>query len=867
MKEKLSLILQEKRDRLISDFIDGNEHNFIEKHTSLFDEYFCDSFERSLAGQKMNISKNPYAIIALGGYGRGEQCLFSDIDMLLLFSKKNSAKAKELVREIIYPLWDIGMDVSHATMTVSESVRLANTDFETLTSMLDSRFICGKSDIYFELRERLRVKINSFRKGKLISKLIDTSKDRHLRFGDSSYLLEPNLKDGQGGLRDYHTILWLARIKSDLVSPRELEYNGYFSQQEFEGLTSAVEYLWDIRCRLHYMAKRKCDQLYFEYQTRLAKDLSAKNENGKKPVEVFLGNLHKRMEFIKQLHLMVMSEIGHSRKSGLKGMLKGKSGGIKGLIVLRGRLFFSSSEAIVKKPFLLAEIFRKSSELRIPISAEARRIIEDFSFLIDDDFKFNPKVIDAFEYVLTIPESEINGLNDMLSTGFLGSFIPEFKNIINRIQYNQYHIYPVARHSLHTVLTIKNFANRASSDYDHLYHKLYKELSGKKKILLWAALLHDIGKGDHGKGHSERGALIAGKILSGMGFDSDFVDTIAFLVREHLFFVKIATRRDINDEETSILCARKIKDVNLLKMLYLLTVADSMSTGPKAWNDWTKVLLQDLFLKVMNQLEGGEFTDSKAVQSPEDKKKEIFSLAHGKCPFCETEKVFEILSPRYLLHTSCEDIVWHMGLYAKLGKGELVWDVAKEGDADIRTVTLCARNRPGLFSKISGVFALNGLDVFDARIYTWKNDIALDIFRVTPPVDRIFEKRKWAKMKEDLSAAIMGTFDLDDALNKMEPLHKEKKIHDTDSATRVVVDNKSSSFFTIIEVFANDFTGLLFKITNQLYKNDLDVLVAKISTKVDQAVDAFYVRDLDGQKMDDKKKVENLIRDITDVIK
>jgi len=865
MIEKLSLILQKNREQLTSDFIAGNVPDFIEKHTRIFDEYFCGSFEKSPIGQEMNISKNPYAIVALGGYGRAEQSLFSDIDILLLFNKKIPAEAEKLIREIFYPLWDIGLDVAHATMTVSESVKLATTDFETMISMLDSRFVCGKSDVYSELRERLRGKTNSFQKGKLISRLINTSKERHLRFGDSSHLLEPNLKDGQGGLRDYHAILWVARIKSDLVSPRELEYNGYFSPHEFEGLTSALKYLWEIRFRLHYMAKRKCDQLYFEYQIQMAKNLSADNGDGKKPVEVFLGDLHGRMEFIKQLHLMVMAEIGYTRKSNLKGMFKGNSGGKKGLILLRDMLFFSSSEAIVQDPFLLVEIFKKSSEFKVPISAEARRIIKDFSYLIDDDFRFNPKVINAFEHVLTAPESEINGLDDMLNSGFLGSFIPEFKNIINRIQYDQYHIYPVARHSLHTVLAIKKFENRDASRYASLYHTIYRELS-EKRILLWAALLHDIGKGDHGKGHSVRGAAIADKILSRMGFDTEIIDLITFLVKEHLFLIKVATRRDIDDEETSILCARKIKDIDLLKMLYLLTVADSKSTGPNAWNDWTEVLLQDLFLKVLNQLERRALTDSKRIQDLESKKKEVFSLTREKYPSWASEKDFELMSPRYLLHTSSEDIVAHMGLFAQLGKDELVMDVAKEGGADIRTVTLCARDKPGLFSKISGVFALNGLDIFDARIYTWKNKIVLDIFRVTPPKDRIFEDRKWARVKENLKSAIMGKIDLDAALKEKTSFHKGKKLPGADSSERVVVDNSSSSFFTIIEIFANNFTGLLFKITNLLYKNNLDVKVAKISTKVDQAVDVFYVRDLDGQKIDDKKRVQSLTRDIRSVI-
>ncbi len=825
------------------------------------DEYFRESYENSQVGPLLSIA-NFYAVIALGGYGREEQCVHSDVDLLILFNKKVPAEAEKIVQEIVYPLWDIGLEVGYATRSVKECVHLAKSNIEVLTSVLDARFLCGQSSLYATLTERLRKEILFKMPKKLISELIKTNCSRHQYFGDSAYLLEPNIKEGQGGLRDYHTMLWIAHVLSDLKQPRDLEFQGYLSNDEFINLNKALRFIWDVRNRLHLLTGRKCDQLHLEHQVELAKALNFKQDNGQKPVERFMGELHGKMEFVKQLHLMFIYEQGFEYASQRRRKLK-KLTSVQGLTILRNRLRFKSAEEIVKSPLLLIKIFEESAALKLPLSAEANRLVREFSLMVNKSFRSHPEVIKSFEKILLAPASTFNVLNEMLRSGFLVRFIPKFKDIVNRIQYNEYHIFPVDKHSLRTVQAIKRFgSDKADSP---LNQKIYKNLH-KRKLLLWAALLHDIGKGCPGSDHAQQGAVLVQNILEDKGYSPRDIATVRFLVQEHLLLIKIATRRDLNDEETAIFCARAIKSVRRLKMLYLLTAADSMSTGPKAWNDWTAALLRDLFFKVLNILEKGELATEKAEQSVLRKKKRIIESAATPVEQEELSRLTEQMAPRYWLYISVTDMLAHLKLYRRLGDEPVVWKISGKNDPETRTVTICAKDCSGLFSKIAGVFTLHNLNILDVQAYTWHNNIALDIFRVQAPPDHYFEDEKWLRAQKDLKNALTGGLDLAKSVSARIRSQRKKSVTLSAQTSKIGIDNISSSFFTIIEVFAYDFTGLLFGVTDALFKCGLDIRVAKIATNVDQVVDVFYVRDSDGQKVDAPELIEKIRKAIDGVL-
>jgi len=859
--------LQEKREKLVDGFLKRREPDFLNKHATLIDEYFCGCFEKSMAGQRIGLHKMPYAIVALGGYGRKEQCICSDVDILFLFKKNIPKEGEALVKEIIYPLWDLGLDVGHATRTIKECIDLSIQDTEVLTSILDARFICGVSSLFTKLMEQVRDRVIKGRTEKVIARLVRKNHERHKKYGDSSYRLEPNLKQGDGGLRDYHTMLWMAKVEMSLKDPRDFEYYGYLSHDEFQELSKSLSFIWLVRNHLHLLSGKKYDRLHFEYQKKIAGILRFKDTKEQMAVEKFLGELHDRMEYIKNHNLMLLSERGYTGGLISKRKKTKKKTDIPGLKVERNMLNFFSTEDILDSPDRLIKIFEEGARLKIPVSSEARRVIKEFSHLVGRDFRKDELNIKSFERILLSGDYAFEVLNEMLHSGFLMRFIPEMKKIYNRIQYDAYHLYPVGRHSLYTVRTITKFASRDNVGEGMLYRNLYQGLGKYKKFLLWAALLHDTGKGENGSNHSHNGALISEKVMKRSGYGQAYVETVSFLVNEHLLLVKTATRRDMNDEETALVCARRIKNIRLLKMLYLLTVADSMSTGPKAWNNWTSTLLKDLFFKILKILEKGELATGRAVEAVEKKKNEVILSSRPGDDRKAAVECFKIFSPRYLLYASVKDISGHIKLYRRLEDKAFVWDIIKNNGSDTRKVTICAKDRPGLFSKISGVFTLNSIDILDVQAYTWKNNIAFDIFTVKAPPDLIFEDDTWKKAEKNFHAVLAGGLDIAVELRKREKHYKTGYKHIHKRADRVEIDNSSSSFFTIIEVFANDRPGFLFKVADALFRCNLNVHVAKIATNVDQVVDIFYVRDLFERKIDEPERESEIKEAVMDALK
>ncbi len=858
MSDNLNIARQFKKhqEKFITKLLKTGDPDILKQHTALFDNYFLESYEKSTVGPRLNLTKNPYAIIALGGYGRQEQCIHSDIDLLFLFKKRVPGLAEELVKELIYPLWDMGYEVGHATRSIKECLALGREDFEVLTSLLDARFICGMSPLFTDLMEQFRNKIVIKHTSRIINQLIESNQARHQKFGDSAYLLEPNLKEGRGGLRDYHTMLWIARIRSDLKETRDLEYMGYLSNNEYQSLSKALAYIWHIRNRVHYLTKRKCDQLHLEYQTSLARALNIVDSKGLQPVEKLLGDLHRHMELIKQQHQMFLHILKQQKNNKRKNRFVKKTS-VKGLKFNRGMLNFSSPEEILRAPELLIKIFLESAVKNALLNSDAKRLLHEFQYIIDDHFRSSAEVVQIFEKILMRSSGTFKALNQMLNTGFLACFIPEFKGVVNRIQFDRYHLYPVGRHQLYTVKIIKQFATTSNNCENPLYHDIYSAIKNKK-LLLWAALLHDIGKSDPGGSHAKRGALMAQKILEKKGFQTPRIETITYLIRNHLLLIKTATRRDINEEATAIHLAGHIKKSNLLKMLYLLTLADSMATGPKAWNDWTASLLKDLFFKVLNVLEKGELATPKSIKVIEDKKNTILSQAINQKERQELEELYNIMSPRYLLSTEAADISQHIELFKQLKGDDFIWKIEKHADSTTRDVVICAKNRPGLISKIAGVFTISGLDIIDVQIFTWRNNIALDIFKVKAPSDLIFEDQKWQKTAQQLRDALKGNLNIEAEIFEMQGGLQPAFSDIGQRPLQIKIDNQSSSFFTIIEVFTNDFPGLLYKITDTLFRCRLDVWVAKIATKVDQVVDVFYVHDFDGQKIDSAEQLADI---------
>ena len=831
-------ILKIKRKKIIQNFTNTTKGFPLKDYTFCFDNYFLSTFENSL--KKFSDNFVPFSIIALGGYGREEMCIKSDIDILFLFEKEMTQSAKDIIYEFVYPLWNIKIDVGYSVRTLSEQKNEIKNNIESFTAFLDARFLCGFSPLYMNAKKKFNDYVNS-KKDKIVKELYTLNKERHKKFGNLVNQIEPNLKNGQGGLRDYHTILWLSKILFDLKTKEELKTFGYFSEKDYEEFTESLELIFNVRNRLQTLISVKSDILYFEHQKKVAEKLGFKKNELKTDVEIFLSSLHLSMECIKENYLNFLEHIKLPALSDKKRKVI-KSVEKEGLCVRDGKLEFKSSKIIPKNPAILMDIFQESLKKKINIGGEAKKLIKEFIKLLPTCYE-NLDLLKSFEKILINENEDTLALFSMLSTNFIPHFIPEFKNIEGSIQYNQYHLYPVDKHSIKTLGVVKSFKNNKE-----ILGEVYNKIKDKKS-LFWAALLHDIGKGFSKTAHAEEGAKIAKIMLLKMRMPVKRVNIITFLIKNHLLLVESATRRDVFDKETISFVASRVKNSDNLSFLYLLTIADSKATGPKAFTSWKKELLQVLFLKVNELFYDTDFSDKKTFTLIEKKRDEL-SKIYGV-------DLIDKMSLRYLLKTQTENIKKHIDLFNTLNDKIFVWDIKKTKTT--REITFCSKNYKGLLSKVTSVLTYNNIDILNATIHTWTNDIAMNVFTVSPPPDEIFEDEKWEKIKKNIDEVLSGKKEF---ISKIEQI-ASKEIAGLSNISKknlkVRIDNKSSSFFTIINIFAYDIKGLLSMLVTTLYEENLDIKFSIIASIGEKIVDSFYVTNAEGQKIENIDSLKNIL--------
>jgi [protein-PII] uridylyltransferase len=849
--------LKSARNGLISLFSAGEVSDaFQENLTEITDAYFRASVQESDTGQRLFGDKKPFALVAVGGYGRRDLCIHSDIDVLILFHSKVPSAAKNMAEHVFYPLWNLGLDVGHGVRTLKDYLSLAGENLEALTSLMDARFICGDSPLYLELMERVEKRLLP-EKGLALSRWLEEQNQMRMAlFGDASSLLEPNLKEGIGGLRDYHHLLWLAKAFFHVRTTKDLEYSGILSHKEYADLESHLNLIHLVRNQLHLESGRKNDRLTFDRQERIAKSLSFKDQDGLLAVEQFLSQVHASMGAIKSLHRsFVFTHFPASRRNGAgPDAVESLSAPFH---MDQGEIHFPSATDILSDPLLLPDIFAAAAKAGRPLSLESKRLVREFLYLVDDSFRSSERASRGFLSVMN-GSNAFDVLDQMLETGFLSAFIPEFEPVQDRVQFDHYHLFPVGRHLLQTVGHLKTLHR----ERDILLTDIFLDLPDPEPLLL-AALFHDIGK--TGKNHASKGAVFAGNILKRLGYDRKKTEDVSFLVRRHLLLVETATRRDLNDEKIVVQCAAEVGTVERLKMLYLLSWADGRATGPRAWNDWVANLVLELFFKILHILERGELATPDASRRMRQVMQQVRSRIGGRPAPAAQAAIFDGMPANYLIETDPRAIAGHIALYetlqAERAKGiESAFCLEAEAEPSSGTweVTFLAGDRAGLFSDVAGVLALNNINILSARIYTWRDGTAVDRFTVTPPLDPIHPQEIWKRIEKDLAETFQGRLLLSERLQqKAEPsvLSRKKPLR---RQTHVNVDNRSSDFFTLIEVFTDDRIGLLYRITHTLFGLGIDIRIAKIATKGDQVADVFYVLDLEGQKVTEKKQEETI---------
>lgn len=841
--------LKENRKKLITEFEDKPfKFDFLKKHTRIFDRYFTKTIkDKDLYKTHLKPSIR-FSLIAIGSYGRGELCIHSDIDFMILFDSKVPGEAKILVKDMVFPLWDLGVEVGYSVRTIRDCLSLASNDFEVLSSLLDSRLIFGNLEIYNKFLNRLHTKLINKKKKEFFAWLQEHYDKRTKKFGDGSFLLEPHLKEGIGGLRDYHYMIWYSRFLNGKDHKLKILHD-----KEIKQLKKYLRFLFTVRNHLHIISERKNDHLTFTYQIPISQKMGYTGNHTTMPVEHFLSELHSTMSGIKSLHETFFKEIS---KKFIKTTHQELRNVAPGISIINEEVSFSSHQRVHRDPHLMIKIFEFLANRRIPLSLNARRYIKEHLYLINDKLRSSHDIFQSFMNILKGPDAA-TALNTMYETGALTSLFPEFNEIKDRVQFDTYHIYPVGRHCIETVRYLKTL----HEENDIILIDIFSEIKHQENLLL-AGLFHDIGKVY--KNHAEKGAKIVRGILKRVNYDRKGSDDIVFLIKNHLLLTQTATRRDIHDEKIVINCARKISTFDRLKMLYLLTFADARATGPNAWNSWISSLVQDLFFKILHILSQGELASVSATRHVEKAKSELRKALINEINNKELERYFDAMSPRYLLNTNIQDIKKHILLVRELDKlitnGNIssflieYKHIPSEGTWEF---VFIGKDRAGLFSDIAGVLALNNINILSAHVYTWREGTIVDIFKVTPPLDPIHQDEIWNKVRSDIDMVLNGKMDLTSLLDKKATFGINQKRLPSPSPM-IRIDNRTSDFFTIIEVFTDDRIGLLHLITKSIFEMGLDIKVAKIMTHGSQIADIFYVRDNLGQKIEDKSKIEKI---------
>lgn len=820
--------LRAKRDALESLWRQGlSGKSLLHRHSQLIDEYLADCFA------KCPDAAEGITLIALGGYGRRELFPFSDIDLLLLYDQKKEEKLDAVTEALFYPLWDAGLEVGHGVRTPKACLADAKDDFFLQVSLLDARPLTGAQTLFDNLQNSFKKKFVEGHRKDFLKNMILHREDRHERFGKASYQLEPHIKEGRGGFRDIQAMLWTAKVVFGLEDLVNMQEAGLLSKQERNNFEEAWDNLIRIRNRLHYISGRKNDQLYFEHQEEMAKAFKYRSDERLLGVERFMRDVYGHLQAIATTTDLFFEHVDDSLELTPKNKFEQTLE--PGITIRQGRIHFTDQELLKKRPYLLMRIFAQSAKSGLPIHHRDRKNISSHLHLIDDKMRHSKRMSKAFLEVLQEAKDPLAVLTNMLETGLLTAYIPEFANVESLAQHDVYHAYTVDRHLLQTVAELKNLQEK-----DQTFINI-----ASPYILYLAALFHDIGKGQH-KDHSERGAELIKTVAKRLGLSDEDTACLSFLIREHLFLMVTALRRDIEDEEFILECANKIKNPDRLHMLYLLSIADSRATGPTVWNDWKAALLLEFYLKIAHLLDQPELTHPDRAQGAEWMLSQVKQLLDGK-----SQTKINDLPEDYLLSFTPETVVEHLNYRKQLTRHKAL--LLHENLGSYWSILIMAKDHTGLLSKICGTLALHNLNVVDAQIFTWADGTAVDVLNVHPLGNGPYEDQNWQNLHNDLNLALSNRLGLAHRLgDKLRSSRYGIKHVGLRPDSKVVIDNNTSTLYTIIEVYAQDFPGMLYNITRTIADFGINIYRAKIGVQRDQVVDVFYTLDSNGGKISEQ---------------
>src|SRR6188768_4161780 len=797
------------------------------------------------------------AVVATGGYGRGLMAPESDIDLLFILPYKQTAWGEQVAEAILYCLWDLGLKVGHATRSVDECIRQARGDMTIRTAILETRFLTGDQPLYDELVARFDREVVQGTASEFVTAKLAEREERHRRAGQSRYLVEPNVKDGKGGLRDLHTLFWIAKYVYRVKEPDELIKRGVFDKQEYQLFRRCEDFLWSVRCHMHFLMGRAEERLSFDIQREIAVRLGYTEHPGLQDVERFMKHYFLIAKDVGDLTAILCAELEDSHAKSVpvlsrvmerfRPVKRRKLAESDDFIVDKNRILLSHPNGFKRDPVNLIRIFHLAQKHNLAFHPDGMRAITRSLKLVDAKLRENKEANRLFLEILTSKNDPETVLRRMNEAGVLGHFVPAFGKIVAMMQFNMYHHYTVDEHLLRCIGVLAEIERGSSNESPLANELIHKILPAHRELLYVTLFLHDIAKG-RPEDHSIAGARVARRFCPRMGFSAADTDTVAWLIENHLVMSSVAQSRDLSDRKTIENFAATVQSAERLKSLTILTTADIRAVGPGVWNGWKAQLIRTLYYETEPVLTGG-FSEVNRAQRVAIAQNE-FRDAMKSWPQERLEAYIAKHYPAYWLKVDLPHKIEHADFVRATEDADkrLATSISFDAERAVTELTLLAPDHPWLLSIIAGACALAGANIVDAQIYTTTDGRALDTISLSREFDRDEdEERRGHRIADSIEKALRGELRLPDVVTKRSP--PKGRIRAFAVEPSVTINNQWSHRYTMVEVTGLDRTGLLYELTATLSKLNLNIASAHVATFGERVVDVFYVTDLMGAQI------------------
>ncbi len=852
------------------------ENGVSSRHVVQANSYLVDQLIRSIydfALTSVYPLANPttgevLSITATGGYGRGELAPFSDIDLMFLLPYKLTAHTEQVVEYILYTLWDLGLKVGHATRTIDETIRLSRDDMTIRTSLLESRWLWGDQDMFEDFQKRFQAEFSESTGLAFVEAKLAERDVRHDRMGNTRYVLEPNIKEGKGGLRDLHTLFWIAKYLYRVDTMKDLQDLGVLTARDVRLFTRAEKFLWTVRCHLHYLSGRAEERLTFNVQNEISTRTAYADRAGVQGVERFMKHYFLVAKDVGDVTRILCAVLEDQQKKKRRlfrlpdfGFRKRE---IEGFVLDGDRLTVRNNDAFKKDPAKLLKLFHVAQSQKTDIHPHALRLVTENLKLINARLIRDPEANQLFLDMLVGDNPEIT-LTRLNEAGVLGRFLPDFGRVVAQMQYDMYHVYTVDEHTIRAIGILKGIEDGGLKEDHPAACSVIGEVQSLRALYL-AVFLHDIAKG-RGGDHSELGAEVAERLGPRLGLTEWETETVSWLVRHHLLMSHTAFKRDVYDPKTLSDLVDVVQSPERLRLLLILTIADIRAVGPNVWNAWKAGLLRELYYRAQETLAG-------AV--PSERRKERVEQAKAglrerleNWPEEDLKKHFTLGQHDYWLSFDADTLAYHADLVrdAEENDRQLTISSRVEEALDNTEIVIYTPDHPGLFAAIAGAMALAGASVVDAKVMTLTNGMAFEMFRIQDADGNAFaSKERLVRLNERIKRAMSGRLHSARELAVAQKASLQRRTGAFSVPPRVLIDNKASNRQTVIEINGRDRLGLLHDVTAFLTASGLQISSAHISTYGERVVDVFYVRDVFGLKVDQEEKLENLRKGLLETI-